>query len=275
MTKREKAPFQALWYVPPPKFKIEEFNMKSLFSRKAFQYFDLAKKNKKKKAWFLKNKELYEEAVKAPMAELISEMDHRLSRKVPHILMSPRKISRPLRPENKALEQGWVKASSMFFLSEKQTSIFEWNPGIYLHLGDEKEDNVIGMGLYGPSSRQIKRLRIALARDHSSVEKILKNPKLKKYWGGLAEEKYKRFPKDYSVEDPAAKYLWYKQFFLRRQFTRKEVTSKEFANTVLHAFEAGLPLFAWIREAIGVYDRREMEQERRDRDAIREERAEL
>lgn len=247
--------------------------MKSPFSRKTFQYFDLAKKNKKKKQWFTKNKDLYESAVREPMVLLLQEMDHRFSGKVPHIVMSPRKISRPLRPENKAIEHGWLKASTMFFLSEKQTSIFEWNPGIYLQLGDEKEDNVIGMGLYGPSSRQTKRLRRAFVEDYATLDRILKAPKLKKYWGGLAEEKYKRFPKDFSPDDPAAKYLWYKQFFLRRRFTRKEVTSKDFVNTVLHSFEAGLPLFAWIRDAVGTYDRREMEQERRDRDALREESA--
>jgi uncharacterized protein (TIGR02453 family) len=245
--------------------------MKPLFSRKTFQYFDLAKKNKKKKAWFEKNKDLYLCAVKQPVGELLAEMDHRLSQKVPRVVIGPRKISRPLGPENKAKEHGWVKASAMFFLSEKQTSMFEWNPGIFFQLGDEKEDNVIGIGLYGPSSRQIKRLRAALVEDHATVDKILKNPKLKKYWGGLAEEKYKRFPADYSVADPGAQYLWYKQFYLRRQFTRQEVVSKEFASTVLQAFEAGLPLFAWIREAIGIYNQREMEQERRDRDARREE----
>jgi uncharacterized protein (TIGR02453 family) len=231
--------------------------MKSLFTRQTFQYFDAAKKNKKKKEWFLKNKEKYEAAVKEPFSILIRELDERLSLKLPRILIAPRKISRPLRPKNKAEVMGFVKASTMFFLSERQTSIFEWNPGLYMQLGDEKEDNVIGMGLYGPSSRQIKRLRKAFAADYKTLDKILADRKLKKYWGGLAEEKYKRFPKDYSVEDPAAKYLWYKQFFLSRHFTRKEVMSKDFADTVIKSFEAGLPLFAWIREAVGVYDKRE------------------
>ena len=236
--------------------------MKSLFTRKTFQYFDLAKKNKKKKEWFTKNKELYDENVKFPYEILIKEMAQRLSRKLPDIMITPRKISRPLRPKNKAEEMGYVKAGSMFYFSEKQTSIFEWNPGIYMHLGDEKEDNIIGMGLYGPSSRQIKRLRAALAKDYKTVDKILSDRKLKKYWGTLAPEKYKRFPKDYSVDDPAAKYLWYKQFFLRQQFTRKEVTSKEFAELVLKSYEAGLPLLTWIRSSIGVYNKREMEREK-------------
>ena len=95
--------------------------MKSLFSRKAFQYFDLAKKNKKKKEWFTKNKELYEASVKDPYGILIREMEHRFSRKLPGIVMSPKKISRPLRPKNKAELLGFVKASSMFYFSEKNT----------------------------------------------------------------------------------------------------------------------------------------------------------
>jgi|GEM_PF-464781 len=247
--------------------------MKSLFTRKTFQYFDLAKKNKKKKEWFTKNKALYEVAVKEPYSILLHEIDHRISRELPLIDISPRKISRPLRPKNKAETMGYVKAGSMFFLSEKQTSIFEWNPGLYLHLGDEKDDNVIGMGLYGPSSRQIKRLRAALARDYKTVDKILADKKLKKYWGGLAEEKYVRFPKDYSVDEAGAKYIWYKQFFLRQQFTRKQVLEKGFADHVLKSFEAGLPLFAWIRKSIGVYNRIEMEREKRERmDAERDSR---
>lgn len=238
--------------------------MKSLFSRKTFQYFDLAKKNKKKKDWFTKNQELYETAVKEPYSILIREMEHRFADRLPRIVLSPRKISRPLRPKGKAEEHGYVKAGSMFFLSEKQTSMFEWNPGIYMHLGDEKDDNVIGMGLYGPSSRQIKRLRKALVADHKTMDKILADRKLKKYWGGLAPEMYKRFPRDYTEDVPGAKYLWYKQFFLRQQFNRKQVLAKDFAEHVLRSFEAGLPLFAWIREAIGIYNKRDKERMEED-----------
>lgn len=246
---------------------------KSLFTRKTFQYFDLAKKNKFKKGWFEKHRDEYAAAVKEPYGELIRELDHRLGNRLPGILLSPRKISRPVPPAKKAETHGHVKAGAMFYLSEKTTSMFEWNPGLYFHLGDEKDDNVIGMGLYGPSSRQIKRLRRALIDDHETVTRILSDRKLKKYWGGLADEKYKRFPKDFSPESSAAVYLWYKQFFLRRPFKRSEVTSKEFASEVLKSFEAGLPLLAWIREAIGVYDRKEHERERaleRDRSSFAE-----
>jgi uncharacterized protein (DUF2461 family) len=248
--------------------------MKSLFHRQTFRYFVDAKKNfvkgKNKKDWFSQNLFKYETHVKEPFGFLLREIEHRLGPRLSRIDIHPRKLSRPLRPKGKADEIGLVRASAMFYLSEKQTSIFEWNPGLYMQLGDEKIDNVIGMGLYGPSSRQIKRLRAAFVKDFSTVDQILRDRKLRKYWGSPAPEKYVRFPKDYSPEDPAAKYLWYKQFYLRRQFTRQEVLASNFAETVLRSFEAGLPFLAWIRNAIGVYDRMEMEREKRERMDLRD-----
>lgn len=239
--------------------------MPLLFKRKTFQYFDLAKKNKKKKDYFQKNKEIYIANVKDPFGILLYELNERIGRKVPGVIIGPKKLSRPQRPKGKAEELGYTKASAMFFLSEKQSSIFEWNPGLFMQLGDEKPDNMIGVGLYGPTSRQTKRLRQALVNDYKTLDKILANKKLKKYWGSLADEKYKRFPKDFSPEDPAAKYLWYKQLFLRRRFTRKEVLSPGFADTVMNSFEAAVPFLQWVREAVGVFDKREYEREREDR----------
>lgn len=239
--------------------------MKSLFTKKTFEYFDEAKRHKFVKGWYEENKAFYQEAVKEPYSALIEEIDVRFHDKLPRINASKRKIARPVRPRHKAETHGYVKAGAMFFLAEKTTSMFEWNPGLYFHLGDEARDNTIGMGLYGPSSRQIKRLRKAIVRDSKTLKKILNNKNLKKYWGGLADEKYKRFPKDYAEDVEGAEYLWYKQFFLTRTFARKEVLSKDFADLVLKSYEAGLPLLNWIRNAVGVYNRQEMEQEKRDK----------
>lgn len=238
-----------------------------LFTRKTFQYFDAAKKNNKKKEWLKPNRDTFEKEVRGPLAALLEEMSHRFSHKVPKVDFSSRKISRPLRSARRAEKHGWVRASGSFYLAEKSESFFEWNPGIFFQVGDEKEDNMIGVGLYTPSSRQLKCLRAALVRDHKALDRILKSAKLKKYWGGLAEERYKRFPKDFSPDHPAAKYLWHKQLILLRHFTRREVVAKDFASEVLRSYEAALPFLAWVREAAGVYDRAQHLRERRAKEA--------
>jgi uncharacterized protein (TIGR02453 family) len=244
---------------------------KSLFTRKTFQYYDEAKRNNRNAKWFPKNKENFEASVRAPFLALLEELNFRIGHRVPSIPMGPRKISRPLRAGKRAAKNGLVRASTYFYLAVPSTSRFESNPGLFMQLGDEKEDNVIGVGLYMPSSRQIRRLRAALQEDHASIRRILADRKLKKYWGELAEEKYKRFPKDLNPEHPAADLLMYKQFHFTRHFTRKEVTAKDFPDTVMRAFEAALPFLGWLRENIGVYDRKEWERQRADELARAEE----
>jgi uncharacterized protein (TIGR02453 family) len=225
-----------------------------MFTRKTFQYFDQAENHKAKREWFAKNKTLYDDNVREPFAAFLGELSHRLHNRLPDFSMHPRKILRPLRSERKAETRGHVRAISMVFLQEKQTSHFERNPGFYLHLGAGKEDNEIGMGLSQPTSRQLKRLREAIVADKGELSRILADKKLKKLWGGIGGDRYRRFPRACEPGCNNEEYLWYKQFMLIRNFTRAEVTKKDFPDTVLRSFEAGLPFFEWVREAVGLFD---------------------
>ena len=47
------------------------------FTKETFKYFDQAKKNRKNKLWFDKNKKQYEEAVKAPISAILSEINRK------------------------------------------------------------------------------------------------------------------------------------------------------------------------------------------------------
>ena len=118
------------------------------FSKNTFKYLDLAQKNRRNKAWFDKNKDLYENSVKLPIVALLKEIEKKYKTRLPQIDIGADKITRPLRAKNKAAEQGFIKAQSYFTLAEKKTSLFEWNPGIYFQVGADKDDNFFGLGLY-------------------------------------------------------------------------------------------------------------------------------
>lgn len=228
--------------------------MASQFSNKTFQYFDLAKKNQMNEKWFAKNKPLYEEHVKEPFSILIQQLDLRFGDKLPKIDMSPKKVSRPLRPANKlAPGVGPVKSESHVTLWEKKISLFEWNPGIHMQFGAAKDENLLGVGLYMISSRQLKLMRRAIDENFSEFDKIMKDKKFKKIWGGLAGERYVRFPKEYDENDRSAEYIWHKQFYLDRALTRKDVTSKDFFKRVGEELEVALPFFIWVRQTVGTY----------------------
>ncbi|MEO0337555.1 MAG: DUF2461 family protein, partial [Pseudomonadota bacterium] len=165
------------------------------FSVNTYRYFDGADKNAPKKSWFESNRGLYEDAVKEPFSYLLEQIQEQHGRSLPKIKIEASKVTRPLRPSNRAAELGFVKNFSFATLCEKNKSRFEWNPAIHIQFGAEKQDNLIGIGIYMVSSRQMSRLRSALVDDFDSIDSILNEKNLQKRWGGLAGEKYKRFPK--------------------------------------------------------------------------------
>lgn len=236
--------------------KIGYFNaMPSHFTKQTFAYFDGAKKNKNNEKWFLKNRNLYLEHVREPFGHLISVLHTEFSRDLPRIRIEPKQITRPLRTKNRAQEGGLIKTHTHLSLWEKKTSLFEWNPGLHLQFGAEKDDNFFGLGLYMVSSRQLSRLRRALVDDFDQIDALLQDRKLKKAWGGLLGEKYKRFPKGFDPADRSEKYLWYKQFYLGQNLTRKEVLEKSLVKKITKDLRLAMPFFKWVRETVGTYSR--------------------
>lgn len=225
------------------------------FSDKTFKYFDLAKKNKFNKEWFEKNKSMYEDHVKLPFSYLLQKLNQEIGKELKKIEVSPKKITRPLRPSNKAKDLGWVKNQTHTTLWEAKTSIFEWNPGIHIQFGSEKDDNLIAVGLYMVSSRQLYKFRDAAFKDYEALDKIVNAKNFKSSWGTEFGDKYKRFPKGYDPNHPAAKYIWHKQFYVHQMLTRKDVISPKFIDQTVQDFKIALPYFNWIRQAVGTYQR--------------------
>ena len=228
-------------------------HMNGRFSRKTFEYFEGAAKNRKNLRWFMNNRSLYEEEVKLPFTVLLNKVSIDVKDNFQGISFDPRKISLPTyRTENIPEDGTIVKPFTWAFLSEKKTSLFEWNPGINISIGQEIS---LGMGLFHPSSRQMKILREEIMNEPSALTRILKNKKLSSTWGELSGEKYVRFPKEYSEEAPGGEFLWHKQMIVTQSLSRKEVISPGFADRIAEDLNAGAGFLSWLRGAVGVYER--------------------
>lgn len=225
--------------------------MNGRFSRRTFEYFEGAAKNRKNLKWFLKNESLYQEEVKLPFSTLLNKIEIDVKDKFPGVSFDPRKISLPVyRTENIPEDGTVVKPFSWAFLSEKKTSIFEWNPGINIFIGPEI---TMGIGLFHPSARQMKLLRETIMNNPTALSHELKNKKFSSVWGELAGDRYSRFPKSYNSEAPGGEFLWHKQFMVNQNFTRKEILSPGFADRVASDLSAGAGFLTWIRDTVGVW----------------------
>ena len=223
------------------------------FSKKTFTYFDGALLNVNDREWFESNRGQYEEHVEIPLTHLVLQLKHELSASLPGIEFSVRKISKPLLRKTEDESGPALRDKATAFFSELATSMFEMNPGIYLSFGAKAEDDVIGCGLYMPSSRQFKELRPKLCADFQTLSACLENKRLNRYWAGLVGDRHKRFPKGFDENDRSAKYLRHKQFFLGKDLTREDVLRSDFIETTSAAMKAAVPFLQWTREAVGIY----------------------
>jgi uncharacterized protein (TIGR02453 family) len=224
------------------------------FTDKTFKYFDQAKKNKTKLVWFESNKDIYQTAVREPFARAIEQISKALASDLPRFEMSPKSITRPVRPKNRVTpENSPIKTCIYATLGERRSSLFEWNPSIHFQIGNLADDNLVGVGLYMISSRQTSLLRNALFDDFEEIDSILSNKKFIKTWGGIQGDKYVRFPKGYNSEDPRCKYHWHKQFYISKNWSRAEVKSKDFTKKLVKDLEVAAPFLQWVRNVVGVY----------------------
>ena len=222
------------------------------FSENTFKYFDSAQKNRKNKDWFEKHKDEYTAYVQEPFEELTELLYINFASELPKINFLPRRISRPVR-RNPYEDVGVISTKATAYFSEKPTSQFEWNPGIYISIGHDPDDNVFGLGLYMVSSRQMNLLRNGIVEDFENIDAILSSKKLSQHWEILRGEVYKRFPRGYDEASEAAKYLRHKQFFLGQDLSPKQICQKNFFESVVKDIEVSLPFFCWVRDIVGVY----------------------
>lgn len=229
-----------------------------MFEAKTFRYLSQARKHEMDLDWFEANRSLWLESVKKPMSALIVKAWEHFDDDLPGIKIDPSRVLRPARlrknnPEGKPL----VKSESSFYFAVPPTSRFEWNPGIYFKIGPGKNDNVLGLGLYHISSRQTRRMRLAVSDRFEEFDSIMTDPKLRRRFGGLTGDTYQRVPRGLLPQDPALKYLMHKEFHLVRHYTQEELKSPKFATEFVKDIRTALPFFKWVRDAVGLYRRDE------------------
>lgn len=116
--------------------------------------------------------------------------------------------------------------------------------GYYFHI--EPGNSFAAGGFWAPNPADLKRIRDEFAWDAAPLRKILKSKAFRDSFGTLLGEQIKTTPQGYKADDPAIDLLRYKQFLLQRNFSDKEVLSKDFAKELSKTFRAMRPFFDYM-----------------------------
>ena len=227
------------------------------FTSAALRFFkDLRRHNAR--PWFEAHKEDYQQAVVLPMRALIEELDVRFARAAPEITGDPKRsmfrIYRDIRfSRDKSPYK--VHAACWFWHRDADPRVGDsaesGSAGFYFHL--EPGASLIGAGIWMPPRPVLARLRETIVEKRPAFERVVKHPGFLRRFGGLEdEEMLKRTPRGFAPDHPAAKWLRYQSFTAGREFSDREVTSRNLGSILEKEFVRLLPLVRWLNGALGL-----------------------
>ncbi|MEO6525424.1 MAG: DUF2461 domain-containing protein [Gemmatimonadaceae bacterium] len=226
--------------------------------RPAALTFLRALKRNNTREWFQEHRETYDSELREPLSALVEEMDVRLATLAPEIVADPKRspfrIHRDVRFSNDKSPYK-TNVACWFYHGDAGRGVGTATPhggaGFYFHM--EPGRSLIGGGIWMPPRPTLNKIREQIDEDHRALARLLKEPALKRRFGGLAEEAMlTRMPRGYSDTHPAATLLRHRSFTIGRELTEKELFSPRLPDFLAADYARILPLVRWFNAALGL-----------------------
>ena len=217
------------------------------FTSHTIRFLRSLKRNNNRE-WFKARKDQYEECVRAPMVEVVTQLASDFRRFAPELVASPQKsmyrIYRDTRfSENKTPLKTHVAAG------------FPWkglprHEGAGLYFEVAAEWVWAGGGMWAPEPPQLLRVREHISATYPEIQRISRTRTFKRHLGELQGDRLTRVPRGFAKDDPAAEYLKRYRFVAGREFPASLATSAEFYPTLVRTFRALMPLVRFLNEPL-------------------------
>ena len=120
--------------------------------------------------------------------------------------------------------------------------------GYYFHI--EAERSFVAGGFWGPNSDDMKRIREEIDLNSAAFQAVSESKIFKETFGNIVGEILKTRPKGYQIDHPEIELLRKKQYLVKKEFSAKEVLSKDFVDRVNETFIAMRPFFDLMSEIL-------------------------
>jgi uncharacterized protein (TIGR02453 family) len=210
------------------------------------------------KPWFEAHREDYERDVRAPMRDLVEEMDLRFRRFAPEFTGDPqRSMFRIYRDVRFSRDKSPYKTNAACWFRHRQadqrvgSEAEGGGAGFYFHL--QPGQSFVGGGIWRPPRPMLSRLRDAIADDPQGFEGIVWGNAIQRRFGGLSDEAVlKRMPRGFADDHPAARWLKFQSFTVGRRLTDAQVTSPRLPALLEADYTTMLPLVRWLNARLGL-----------------------
>jgi uncharacterized protein (TIGR02453 family) len=221
------------------------------FTRELFRFFlDLEMNNKRD--WFQANRSRYEEHVKMPALQFITEFGPHLYRISHHFRADPRPVGGSLFRIHRDVRFSKDKRPYKTHCGiqfRHASGANAHTPGYYLHL--EPGNCLVAVGIWHPDNPTLEKIRDAIVADPAKWQAALANRKFRARYE-LDGDRLKRVPRGYPADHPCADDLMWKDYFAFCGLTQKEILARDFMTRFAAICREGTPYVKFLCEAIGV-----------------------
>lgn len=209
--------------------------------------------------WFAPRKELFETQIRAPMVELVTQINERMrSFAADHVADEPAKILYRIYRDTRFSRDKTPYKTHIGATFTHRTLPRHGDAGYYFEVS-HKYVGIAG-GVYMPGPEELQAIRAAIAADPKGFLGIIEDAKLRRQFGPLRGESLKRLPKPWQAyaESPYAGYLKFKQFYWWVELPAALALTPRLPGVLIRHFQAMTEGMRWFNHAI-LADRRQRE----------------
>jgi uncharacterized protein (TIGR02453 family) len=199
--------------------------------------------------WFQPRKEIFETKVKAPMMELIEQVNAELGKFAPEYINDPKKaIYRIYRDVRFSADKTPYKTHLAAIFPRRGSESRDAGPGFFFavsHTGIE-----IAGGVYGPQPEDLLKIRTWIAENHAAFRKITRGPV--KLMGELRGSTLSRVPKGFDAGHPAADLIKMKQWYYGAKLDAKLATTPKLLPELIKRFKIMAPVMETLAKPLTV-----------------------
>jgi len=223
------------------------------FPPEAMAFFrGLARHNTRE--WFQPRKHIYDGQVKAPMVELVTELDRAMQDFAPDYVTDPDKaIYRIYRDTRFSPDKTPYKTHIAAIFARRGTQKHGAG-GYYFSISHTEVE--VGGGIYMPPPEALLAVRTHIAQRHADFRRIAASSAIKRLFGAVQGAQLARVPKGFSVEHPAADLLRFKQYLLFTTLDPAVVTTPRLLPELEKRFRAMAPFLDFLNAPLLAVKRR-------------------
>ena len=213
------------------------------FPREALQFFRGLSRNNNRD-WFLPRKAIFEEQVKLPMRQLVSELNAAMMAFAPEYVTDPDKAIYRIYRDTRFSPDKTPYKDHIAASFHRRGPAAHSDAGFYFAVSHKEV--AIGGGVYMPAPETLLAIRNHIAGHHPEFRRIVGARAVRRLFGELQGERLSRVPKGFCAEHPAADLLRFKQFILYVELPPDLATTPALYGEILKRFRVMAPFLGFL-----------------------------